>query len=207
MNPLLLKCEDLAHSFYGKTLFKGVTLELSPGSSLAITGKNGSGKSTLLKVIANLIHPARGKVALYSGEKEIPADDHYSYMGMAAPYLNLYDELTGQENLEFFSSLKGGEAFRTETLLKEAGIYDSRNKSMKNYSSGMKQRLKLCFAQIGKPAILLLDEPTTNLDKEGSDVVVNIASRQKEKGILIIATNDPAEAALCEKQINVEDYR
>lgn len=207
MNPLTLKCENLAHSFYGKTLFKNLDLELSSGDSLAITGKNGSGKSTLIKIIANLLHPARGKVTLNAGEKDVPREDFYMHAGMAAPYLNLYDELTGQENLQFFSSLKNGNPSSIEPLLKKANIYDSRNKSVKNYSSGMKQRLKLCFALLNNPQVLLLDEPMTNLDVEGDDFVRSMAADQKERGILIVATNSIDEAALCSKNINVEDFQ
>jgi heme exporter protein A len=206
MNPLTLKCEDLAHSFFGKTLFKDLSFELSSGDSLAITGKNGSGKSTLIKIIANLLRPVKGKVTLRSGENEISRESFYMHAGMSAPYLNLYDELTGLENLEFFSSLRTGQAANVETLLKRADIFDSRNKSVKNYSSGMKQRLKLCFALLNEPGVLLLDEPMTNLDADGAGFVRQIATEQKTRGILIIATNNPDEAALCSKNISIEDY-
>ena len=218
MNPLTLKCENLAHSFFGKILFKDLSFELSSGDSLAITGKNGSGKSTLIKIIANLLRPVRGKITLCSGESEVSGaseisgasevlrENFYIHAGMSAPYLNLYDELTGLENLEFFSSLKNGQDSNIDTLLKRADIYDSRNKSVKNYSSGMKQRLKLCFALLNDPGVLLLDEPMTNLDTDGADFVRDIASEQKARGILIIATNNPDEAALCSKKITIEDY-
>lgn len=206
VTPIQLRCENLAHSFYGKILFKELSIELSAGDSLAITGKNGSGKSTLIKIIANLLRPIRGKVSLQKDGSEVPNADSYLYTGLSAPYLNLYDELTGLENLEFFSSLKNGGNTNIDDLLKRANIHDSRNKSVKNYSSGMKQRLKLCFALLSNPAVLLLDEPMTNLDAEGNDFVRSIATEQKQRGILIIATNDPDEVALCENKLNVESY-
>ena len=207
MNPINLKCNNLSHSFYGKKLFKDVNLDLSAGDSLAITGKNGSGKSTLLKLISNLIRPSSGKVIILMNGNEVKKEDHYKYMGMSAPYISLYDELSGLENLEFFSSLKDYSLSEIESLLKSAGIYDSRDKIVKNYSSGMKQRLKLCFSLIGSPDILMLDEPATNLDIDGTMFVKKIADEQKKKGILIIATNDPAEVELCTAKINIEDYK
>ncbi len=207
MNPINLICNNLSHSFYGKKIFKDVNLDLTAGNSLAITGKNGSGKSTLLKLIANLIRPSSGKVMIAKDGNSINKEDHFRYIGMSAPYINLYDELSGLENLEFFSSLKNSPINEIGVLLKNAGIYDSKDKILKNYSSGMKQRLKLCFSLLGSPDILLLDEPATNLDSEGTAFVKNMADEQKEKGILIIATNDPAEVELCASNINIEDYK
>ena len=207
MNPITLKCNNLRHSFSGKILFNGVSFTLSEGGSLAVTGKNGSGKSTLLKVISNLLQPVSGIILLEINNKSIPRNDFYKYAGMSAPYINLYDELTGLENLEFFADLKKAPRANIEPLLKRAGIYDSRLKSVKNYSSGMKQRLKLCFALLDEPEVLILDEPMTNLDTEGNDFVRGICSEQKQKGILIIATNNPDETMLCNEILNVEDFR
>lgn len=207
MNPVTLKCNNLRHSFSGKTLFNDLSFTLSSGSSLAVRGRNGSGKSTLLKIVSNLLQPVSGIILLEVDDKSVPRNDFHRYAGMSAPYISLYDELTGQENLEFFAGLKNVSRANIEPLLKRAGIFDSRNKSLKNYSSGMKQRLKLCFALLNEPQVLILDEPMTNLDSEGNEFVRSIAEEQKQKGILIIATNNPDETELCSETLNVEDFR
>ncbi len=207
MNPVTIKCNNLRHSFSGKTLFNDLSFTLSSGGSIAVTGRNGSGKSTLLKLVSNLLQPVSGIVLLEVNGKSVPRDDFHRYAGMSAPYISLYDELSGKENLEFFAGLKNVSLSNVEPLLKRAGIYDSRNKTVKNYSSGMKQRLKLCFALLNEPVVLILDEPMTNLDSEGNEFVRAICEEQKQKGILIIATNNPDETALCSEILNVEDFK
>jgi len=121
----------------------------------------------------------------------------------------MYDELTGFENLEFFYDLKIRDKNdeKIKFLLEEVNLYPRRNDFVKNYSSGMKQRLKLAFAILSDPLILLLDEPRTNLDNEGIDIVYKISARQTEKGILIIATNESEDTKLCKELINIEDYK
>src|SRR5690606_32287532 len=207
MNPVTIKCNNLRHSFSGKTLFNDLSFTLSSGGSLAVTGRNGSGKSTLLKIISNLLQPVSGIILLEIDGKSISRDEFHKYSGMSAPYISLYDELSGKENLEFFAGLKNVSLSNVEPLLKRAGIYNSRNKTVKNYSSGMKQRLKLCFALLNEPVVLILDEPMTNLDSEGNEFVRAICEEQKQKGILIIATNNPDETALCSEILNVEDFK
>lgn len=213
MSDFLLKCESLEKSYLNKIIFKDISLEFTIKSSIAITGKNGSGKSTLLKVIANLIKPNKGKVKFINNSKEIKEEEKHFYLGMLAPYINLYEELTAFENLEFFYDLKNPEkdkSYRKEfikTLLEKVNLYNRRNDEIKNYSSGMKQRIKLAFALINNPKILILDEPRTNLDVEGIDIVYKTADEQKQNGILIIATNEPEDTKLCEKSISIENYK
>ena len=216
MSNCEIKCENLKHSFSGKTIFQGLSFQLSSGESLAVTGSNGSGKSTLLKVISNILSPHSGKISMFDGGEEIPRERFFTLLGMSAPYINLYDELTGYENMEFFLDLNNisspdrsrlNKEEEISKLLKQIGIYENRNKTVKNYSSGMKQRLRLAFSIINDPPVLLMDEPGTNLDSMGIEIVRRIAEKQKEKGILIIATNDKEDLALCDRQLNIEEYK
>lgn len=213
MSEVKLITKDLEKSFLNKVIFRNVNLDLKTGNSLAITGRNGSGKSTLLKVLANLIKPNKGKVTVTDEGKEIITDKVYTYFGMIAPYINLYDELTAYENLEFFYDLKCRDKSgpdkndRLKEIFNEINLYSRRNDEVKNFSSGMKQRVKLAFAIINNPRILLMDEPRTNLDAEGIDLVYKIAHKQKENGILIVATNEPEDTNLCDEIISIEDYK
>jgi ABC-type multidrug transport system ATPase subunit len=213
---LKLKCENLSKSFFRIPIFQNISFELKNGDSLAITGGNGSGKSTLIKIIAGLIQPDKGKIVIENGIP-IKPEEQFKNVSLIAPYINLFDELTGKENLDFFYKLKSSflnkdskkeiNSERCDELLNLTGLYHKRNDIVKNYSSGMKQRLKVSFALLNEPDILLMDEPGTNLDREGKSVIEKIATDQKEKNILIIATNDSSEKQLCDLNLSVEDFK
>jgi heme exporter protein A len=214
MDKIELSCESLGKKYTDKLIFKDLPLKLTNKSSLVITGKNGSGKSTLIKILANVIKESKGSYKIVVNNKEILRENFFCITGLLSPYLNLYDELTGYENLEFFYSLKSKENINKSALeekikfiLEEVNLYQRRNDYLKNYSSGMKQRLKLAFAVINEPLLLLLDEPRTNLDNEGIEIVYKFADKQKENGILVIATNETEDTRLCEEKINIEDYK
>jgi heme exporter protein A len=214
MIKIELICENLGKKYTDKLIFRDLSLKLENKSSLVITGKNGSGKSTLIKILANVIKESKGTYNIKIEGEEILRENFFRFTGLLSPYLNLYDELTGYENLEFFCSLKSKEKISKTKLdekinyvLNEVNLYPRRNDLMKNYSSGMRQRLKFAFAVINEPLLLLLDEPRTNLDNEGIDVVYKFADRQKENGILVIATNESEDTSLCDEKINIEDYK
>lgn len=213
ITPVSLKCENLEKRFLSKIIFSGVNFTLNTGSSIAVTGRNGSGKSTLLKIISNLIKQNKGKIILTVSGKDITDEKRYEHLGMIAPYINLYDELTAFENLEFFYGLKcedKGAKYKLDyisALFEKINLYNRRNDLVKNYSSGMKQRLKLGFAILNEPLLLLMDEPRTNLDREGIDLVYSVAEAQKSRGILIIATNESEDTRLCSETLNVESHK
>ena len=206
-----IKCDNLSKSYSGRIIFKDLSFSISSSKSLTVTGSNGSGKSTLIKVIANLIHSSKGNIIVKSDNTEVPRDKWFEKTGLLSPYLNLYDELTGFENLDFFYRLKAKDGNysndRIDHVLHKVNLYEKRNELLKNYSSGMKQKLKLAFAVMHEPEILLLDEPRSNLDKAGIDMIYEISSEQKKKGILIIATNDEDDKELCDSILSIEDYK
>lgn len=212
MKSVELQCEGLSKKFINKIIFKNLDLCLNSGDSLAITGRNGTGKSTLIKVISNLIRESSGKVILKIDGKEIQLEKRYRHIGLVAPYLNLYDELNAYENLNFFYKLKNQSTEkkivieRINSLLERVNLFNRRNDLIKNYSSGMKQRLKMAFSILSEPEILFMDEPRTNLDKDGIEIAYSIAEEQKQRGILIIATNEAEDLQLCERKINIEDF-
>lgn len=181
----LLEWHNLAKSYGHRPLFSGVTGELAPGETLVVTGPNGSGKTTFLRILAGLARADIGTVA--RGEAAI---------GYTAPDMALYGELTGRENLDFFADVRGLSRSAVAPLLERAGLSRSANKPVLAYSSGMRQRLKLCYALLGEPALLLLDEPTLALDTDGVAFVEQIlAEHRNAAGGAVVATNDPGEAA------------
>jgi ABC-type multidrug transport system ATPase subunit len=211
MDSIRLQCKEISKRYNGKIIFKNVDIELAENSSLVITGKNGSGKSTLLKVISHLIRLDKGKITLEINGNKIAVDKFYTKIGLFAPYLNLYDELSAWENLDFFYDLKVDKKEekkeKIKYLLEKVGLYNRRDDLIRNYSSGMRQRLKLAYSVLNSPALLLMDEPRTNLDEQGISVVYEIAEEQKKNGILILATNEKEDTAICSTKLSIEDYK
>lgn len=199
-----LSANNLSKKFNSKKIFSNVSFELKPGGSIAITGRNGSGKSTLVKIIAGLLGKSSGDVILTVDNERIKADLIHIHTGFVSPYLNLYDEFTGYENLKITADIRGTGHNNINDALKRVGLYDRRNDLLKIYSSGMKQRLKLAFGILHNPLLLILDEPTSNLDAEGVKVVDGIAEEYKKDRMLIIATNDEHERSLCKDNFNIE---
>jgi ABC-type multidrug transport system ATPase subunit len=200
---ITLEAANLRKDFDRRPVFKNLNFTLTNSDSLAITGKNGSGKSTLIKVLANTYSQTSGNVSFSIEGKPVERQHFYKYIGFVSPYLNLYDEFTGYENLHFVTNLRGLNKELIDDVLKRVGLFERRHDLVKIYSSGMKQRLKLAFSIIHNPLILMLDEPTSNLDAEGIAAVNSIAEEYKHGRILIIATNDEHERSLCKSDINL----
>ena len=190
-------------------VFDSINFELINGSSLAIAGKNGSGKSTLVKIIAGLLSPSSGEVIYQVDGREIDKLDWFKFVGFVAPYLQLYDEFTGYENLEILAKIRGLKSYeaKIKNVLERVNLYSRRDDLVRGYSSGMKQRLKYACALLHDPIVLILDEPTSNLDSEGVEMVWAIAEEQKKNGILIVATNEPEELKMCDEVINLDELK
>jgi heme exporter protein A len=206
MKQITFSIESVSKEFNRRIIFENISFSLSQQDSLAITGRNGSGKSTLAKILCGLLTPTKGKISLFMNEKEIPGADIHRHIGLVSPYINMYDEFSGMENLLVFAHIRnlgsaaGGEP---ERLLRQFGIYERRNDEVRTYSSGMKQRLKYAAAMLHHPEILILDEPIANLDEEGAATVHNLMRAQTGVGILIIATNDAKDLKFAEHNIDL----
>jgi len=197
--------EKIGKNFGEKKILREISFELSPGKSAAIVGPNGSGKTTLVRIICGLIRPSSGEVRYVEDNKQIVAEDFYKSIGFVGPYLELYEELTANENLMFFAKMKRvpNAADKISSLMKQLNLTGREDDQVKTYSSGMRQRLKYVFALLGDPKILILDEPTSNLDSDGIDRVYNIMSEQKKNDILLIATNDQMDLQYGDFQVEV----
>ncbi|MGA9408170.1 MAG: ABC transporter ATP-binding protein [Bacteroidota bacterium] len=193
MKRILLSVESLSKAFNRRIIFDHITFSLEEHQSIAITGKNGSGKSTLAKIVCGVLSPSGGKIFCSIDGTTILTEKMYQHVGFVSPYITMYEEFSGIENLAVFSRIRGlrGDVIEgSENLLKTFGLYERRNDEVRTYSSGMKQRLKYAAALLHRPEILVLDEPTANLDEEGIEVVRGTMRDQIENGILIVATND-----------------
>lgn len=210
MKKLTFKSDNIAKLYNRKVIFEKISFSLNEGVAFAITGKNGSGKSTLVKILCGVLTPSKGIVEFSVDGSIVQYPDYYPHIGLVSPYLNMYEEFSAEENLNFIAKVRnlGPEhTSRAEMLLNEFGIYEHRKKEAKFYSSGMKQRLKYCAALLHEPSILVLDEPSSNLDQYGIEAVRKFMILQKEKGILIFATNDKDDLEFADTVYSVEGGR
>lgn len=197
-NNVILNIDGIVHRYGARAVLSNVGFDCESGDAICITGHNGSGKSTLLKIIAGLLRPIRGDIRLSISGHAIESDSHRKHIRLVSPEAELYDDLTGLENLEFLTKVAGQKLSRIqiEAYLDRVGLHNRGGDMYGAYSSGMKQRLKLAAAIITRPELLLLDEPTSNLDDSGRKIVYEIMDEQKSNGILIFATNENSEVEL-----------
>lgn len=202
---IALNVRDLKKNFKKHTVLSGINLDHRQGV-LGVAGANGSGKSTFVKCISYLLRPTSGHVEWSRDGKILSQNDARSAIGITAPYINLYDELSGFENLEFLSQLSGVETDHEhiDSLLGLIGMEAFRDAPFKDLSTGQQQRFKLAASLVCAPDVLLLDEPGSNLDREGHQLVESIVHQQIAKGVLIIlASNDPEELKLADRVLSV----
>ena len=192
-----VELKGLSKAFGSRVLFRDVELKLHSGQCLVVTGRNGSGKTTLLRIIAGLARPSRGQVVITDGAGAMDPSRLRKHLGLVAPDLVLYDELTALENLFFFARIRGipPDQDRSQALLEYVGLQGRGGELVGTFSSGMKQRLKYAYAIQHSPSVLLLDEPTTNLDDDGVEMARRVITAQRERGVLVLATNNAEETA------------
>lgn len=201
--------ENLGKKFRKEWIFRNVNLTFDAGNSYTFVGPNGSGKSTLLQVLIGIMPHTEGKITYLSDIQDtIEIDDIYKKIVIAAPYLELIEEFTLLESVEFHQKFKPFKENITPTqLIDLLQLSQHKDKTIKNFSSGMKQRLKLGLAFYSEAPIILLDEPTSNLDAQGIAWYLDQIEKHTANRLLIICSNQPNEYAFCENVIDVRDYK
>ncbi|MEM8568609.1 MAG: ABC transporter ATP-binding protein [Bacteroidota bacterium] len=202
-----IRLEDLSKRFNHEIIFKDVNYSFNSGRCYAITGSNGSGKSTLLKIISGLTLPSKGSLIYLLDKKVIETENIYKYISIASPYMELIRNLTLNELLSYHSKFK---AFRDglsiQEVIEKMDLVHARDKMVKNFSSGMSQRLKLGLAFFSEASVTFLDEPTTNLDQRGHEWY-----QKQLKDILhrlvFIASNQPDEYQLSSDILQLNDFK
>ena len=201
---------ELYKLFNREVIFRALNYNFEGGKTYAITGPNGSGKSTLLQVISGYMLASKGSIEYHTGQQKILDDDIYKHLSIATPYLELVEELTLSELLKFHFVFK-----RTRynmpvgEVINACYLNGSERKFIKHFSSGMKQRLKLALAFYSDSKIVLLDEPTTNLDTKGIDWYQQQLTKLKnEKNtLLIIASNQQYEYEQSDQALDISDFK
>jgi heme exporter protein A len=204
-----LSAEHLDKSFSGPPIFSGLSLRIERGL-LAVTGKNGSGKTTLLKILAGLLRPSSGTVRIERDGRALSGEERRLAVGWAGPDLALYGELTALENLRFFRVAAGRDAALgpLRHRLLDAGLAEGAlDRPVEEFSTGMRQRLRLAFAQLFDPPVLLLDEPMSGLDGEGREVARAFIAGARSRGTVVVASNDERDFVDPEERIDLSAAR
>ena len=185
-----------------------MTFSFEEAQQYAIQGPNGSGKSTLLKIISGHLTPSKGKITFLGGDGQIPLEQVYQKISYAAPYIELIEEFTLKETIEFFNCFKSFQAnLQTKDIVTLLNFSKSMQKPIKYFSSGMKQRLKLALAICAATPVLLLDEPTTNLDTQGINWYRTLIEQYGHNRLLIIASNIEHDFDFCTHHLNIMEYK
>jgi len=195
-NGISIEFSDVAKRYDLRVVFRAVSGKVEPGEVLVITGPNGSGKSTLLTILCGLLRPTRGEVRYRHGEEDLPRDSWGRHLGVVAPSMAVYEELTALENLRFYTRVRGLALQDADhrVLLERVGLDPERRTPVRGYSTGMAQRLKIAQALLHSPAVLFLDEPSSNLDPTGQDWLEGHVRNLVDEGrTVIMATNDRRE--------------
>lgn len=199
---MYIQLENIGKKYGKNWIFKNVHLSFQPGESYAILGNNGSGKSTLLKIISSQTAPNKGEIS-YEG---FDVEDVHQKISYCAPYIDLIEELSFSELLTFTEKFKPFlPEYPKEKIL--SLFHFDENKWIKDYSSGMKQRVKLCLALLADVEVCLLDEPTSNLDEEGVEWYFSLLQKINAKRTVIIASNIEREYQYCNHVIDIRDFK
>ena len=199
--------ENVSHSFTDNKIFDDVSLELHAGKIIAIAGANGAGKSTFLKLAGKFIKPDSGKITTFDDNKSLEITEFRCKIAAVAPSMRLYSELTAVENIKFFVGLR-------DISLTDSDITDlferveldlsARNKLISNFSTGMIQRLKFAILIAARADVWLLDEPCSNLDESGKNILLKEITNAAQSGkLILLATNDRDEANIANEIINL----
>ena len=200
--------ENLGKKFRNEWIFRNLNYEFQSGESYTFIGANGSGKSTLLQVLSGFMPHSEGIINYHNSQKSITIDNYYKYLVIAAPYLELIEDFTLTEIIEFhikFKPFKNN--LSTQDFIDFIELSKAKNKEVKFFSSGMKQRVKLGLAFWSDCEILMLDEPTSNLDAEATSWYLRNVREYSKNRLLMICSNQPAEYEFCKNILNIQDYK
>ena len=203
-----VKIQKASKRFQNEWVFKNLDLELASGTTMAVTGGNGSGKSTLLKCLSGAIPLTNGNIEFEIDSKSIAQENWFRTLSIATPYLELPEEFTLVEALNFHFQFKRPlNQWSVKEIIVLMGLEKHQNKFISQFSSGMKQRVKLALALFSEVQLILLDEPTSNLDKQGIAWYADLVAQYTLDRILVICSNEPREYTFCEKKIRMEDFK
>ena len=199
---------DAGKRFNRDWIFRHLTYEFSAGRSYAIVGPNGSGKSTLLQVLSGAMQVNEGNIQCSTDDAQCSIEELYKHVSICAPYLEVVEEMTLIEFLDFHSGFKPFlSSITSKKIVSILGLENAVNKQIRNYSSGMKQRVKLAQSIFSDVPIVLLDEPCTNLDSIGIQLYHSLINDYCKNRMVIVSSNDEVEYSFCKEKISLTTYK
>jgi ABC-type multidrug transport system ATPase subunit len=207
---------DAGKRFNRDWIFRHFNYTFESGQAYAITGPNGSGKSTLLQALSGGMYINEGSIEFGVGGQEsgvnnsavISSENIYRDVSICAPYLEVVEEMTLREFLEFHHGFKRFlSGVTTDSIITTIGLEKAVNKQIRFYSSGMKQRVKLAQCIFSDTAIVLLDEPCTNLDSTGIALYHSLIDKYCKERLVVVSSNDEVEYKICGERINISDFK
>lgn len=198
-----------AKRYRNEWIFRKLDLTFLSGQTYAVSGPNGSGKSTFLKMLSGYLTPSRGKIRFSHQDQPVSVTDIHQYLALAAPYIELIEEFSLLEALEFHQRFKSFlPGITPQQFLELVALPASAHQKMiRYYSSGMKQRLKIALALCSDVPLVLLDEPTTNLDRQGINWYRSLVQQFTANRLFIIASNVDEDFDFCSNRIDIMDYK
>jgi ABC-2 type transport system ATP-binding protein len=201
-----IQLQQIAKRYNQQWIVKDVNLHFFGADKIALLGINGSGKSTLLQIIAGYVMPSLGKIIYTTNNQIIEADQIFKHIGYCAPAMELIEEFTLLEFMQFHSQYKPSVLSIAETIA-YIGLQDATNKKIENFSSGMKQRVKLAQSIMTTMPMLLLDEPCCNLDEHGIALYQQMIAEFANDKLVIVSSNDAHEYTFCTTRINTNQFK
>jgi ABC-type multidrug transport system ATPase subunit len=204
-----ISLNKISKKFNYEWIFRDVDYTFESGNAYVILGSNGSGKSTLMQIVAGNLLPTSGKINFIDKIDEISQDLIYRQVSVSAPYLELIEEFTLTEILEFHRKFK---PFRdnlgNSQIIEMTGLSKVKNKPLRYFSSGMKQRVKLALAIFSDTSVVLLDEPASNLDKQGVEWYQQLVGSYSSNRIFVVCSNSQThEYSFCKHELQIGDYK
>lgn len=208
MQGIRIITENLSKRFNREWIFRNLSYDFHGGTTYAVTGPNGSGKSTLLQTLAGMIPQTGGTIGYQHDNSPVDIENIYQHLTYASPYLDLIEEFTLTEHLNFhFSMKKARNGMNVPDLISAMYLERSANKRVGDFSSGMKQRLKLALAMFTDSDIIFLDEPGTNLDRSAFEWYYKQLLNLPKHCLIFIASNNPEEYPQEAKILNIAAFK
>ena len=207
MNKIVL--DNTAKRYAKEWIFRDLSYTFEQNNSYVILGSNGSGKSTLLQIVSSVLSPTKGKLTFFDNDIALEQDEMYKHISLTAPYMELPEEFSLNEVIDFHLKFKKFfDPIDKNKFIDICYLNEAKSKIIRNFSSGMKQRLKLGLAILSKSSALFLDEPTSNLDERGIKWYGDLINKYLKDRIIVVCSNKiESEYFFCNKQIQIEDYK
>lgn len=198
--------QHISKRFGSEPIIDDFSYDFISPAKIGLLGINGSGKSTLLQMLSGFLTPSQGKILFTHHQKPVDEADRFQYVSIAAPYVELIEELTLMEFFTYHFGFKHPLKSIPE-IVQYIGLEKAKHKTLSHFSSGMKQRVKLAQAVFSDTPILLLDEPCSNLDSDGIHLYKQMMDEFTGDRLLIIASNDKQEYEVCDTFIDIMKFK